>query len=103
MDDYNFLADLLATFRASPDFIKALWLIVPPFSALVMMGLMAWAVRLRMKPRPHIAPSAPRQHRALVLNHEDFDPQRIVGEEDSFSQLPVPRAVLDAAETHRIA
>lgn len=30
MDDYNLAADLLATFRASPDFVKALWLLVPP-------------------------------------------------------------------------
>lgn len=30
MDNYNFAADLLATFRASPDFVKALWLLVPP-------------------------------------------------------------------------
>src|SRR5690606_6067523 len=29
MEDYNFWADLLASYRASPDIIKALWLMVP--------------------------------------------------------------------------
>lgn len=40
MDDYSFAADLLATFRASPDFIKALWLIIPPGFVLGLMGLL---------------------------------------------------------------
>lgn len=30
MNDYNFWADLLASYRASPDLIKALWVLVPP-------------------------------------------------------------------------
>lgn len=29
MEDYSFWADLLASYRASPDIIKALWLMVP--------------------------------------------------------------------------
>jgi len=40
MDNYNLAADLLATFRASPDIIKALWLIVPPGFAFVVLKLL---------------------------------------------------------------
>jgi len=29
MEDYSFWADLLASYRASPDIVKALWLLVP--------------------------------------------------------------------------
>lgn len=76
MDNYNFLADLLATFRASPDFIKALWLVIPPIFMLAVIGLLVWALRLRMRPKPE---AAPRQSRALVLDHEDFETQRSVG------------------------
>ncbi|MFD1743861.1 hypothetical protein ACFSE1_00130 [Rhizobium helianthi] len=95
MYDYNFLADLLATFRASPDSIKALWLIVPPSFTLAVIGLLAWAVRLRMRPKPEAAPG---QSRALVLDHEDFDAPAVM--DDSFSHLPAPRPVLaDALDT----
>lgn len=30
MNDYNFWSDLLDTFQSSPDWIKALWLLIPP-------------------------------------------------------------------------
>ena len=40
MDNYNLAADLLATFRASPDVIKALWLIVPPVFVLGLLHLL---------------------------------------------------------------
>ena len=35
MDTYNFWQDFFATFRSSPDVIKALWLIIPPVFAAV--------------------------------------------------------------------
>ena len=44
MDNYNLAADLLATFRASPDVIKALWLLVPPVFVL---GLLHLGLRWR--------------------------------------------------------
>ncbi|MCJ8506800.1 hypothetical protein MUU53_02615 [Rhizobium lemnae] len=40
MDNYNLAADLLATFRASPDVIKALWLLVPPGFVLGLLHLL---------------------------------------------------------------
>lgn len=40
MENYNFAADLLATFRAAPDLIKALWLLVPPCFALAVLKLL---------------------------------------------------------------
>lgn len=43
MEDYNFWADLLASYRASPDFIKALWLMVPLIVAAGLFVLMAGA------------------------------------------------------------
>ncbi len=30
MEDYNFWADLLDTFQSSAEWVKALWLIIPP-------------------------------------------------------------------------
>lgn len=44
MENYNLAADLLATFRASPDVIKALWLLVPP---VFMLGLLHLLLRWR--------------------------------------------------------
>lgn len=50
MQDYNFWADLLATFKASPDWIKALWLLVPPgFVLAVMAMLMRFGLALRRR------------------------------------------------------
>lgn len=40
MEDYSFAADLLATFRASPDFIKALLVLVPPLFTLALLKLL---------------------------------------------------------------
>ena len=40
MQDYSFAADLLATFRASPDFIKALLVLVPPLFTLALLKLL---------------------------------------------------------------
>lgn len=40
MENYNLAADLLATFRAAPDFIKALWLLVPPCFAFAVLKLL---------------------------------------------------------------
>lgn len=40
MTDYNFWADFLDTFQSSPDWIKALWLLVPPCFLLGFMALM---------------------------------------------------------------
>ncbi|MGV1949651.1 hypothetical protein ACQZ44_02405 [Agrobacterium vitis] len=37
METYDIWADLLATFRASPDAIKALWLLIPPGFLLVLL------------------------------------------------------------------
>jgi hypothetical protein len=46
MSDYNFWADLLDTFQSSPDWIKAIWLLVPPAFIL---ALIAMAMRLRLE------------------------------------------------------
>lgn len=42
MNDYNFWADFLDTFQSSPDWIKALWLLVPPG---FLLGCMALVMR----------------------------------------------------------
>ena len=44
MEDYNFWADLLDTFQSSADWIKALWLIVPPGFVLALI----WLIRRRV-------------------------------------------------------
>ena len=40
MTDYNFWADLLDTFKSSPDWIKALWLTIPPGFLLALVALL---------------------------------------------------------------
>ncbi|QND51826.1 hypothetical protein HB779_07865 [Phyllobacterium sp. 628] len=45
MNDYNFWSDLLDTFQSSPDWIKALWLLIPPS---FLLGLVAMAMRFSM-------------------------------------------------------
>ena len=44
MTDYNFWADLLATFRSSPDWIKALWILSGPG---FLLGVLALVLRHR--------------------------------------------------------
>jgi len=46
MEDYNFWADLLDTFQSSADWIKALWLTIPPGFVLALI----WLFRRRMAP-----------------------------------------------------
>lgn len=48
MNDYNFSSDLLDTFQSSPDWIKALWLLIPPG---ILLGLVALAMRFRIAAR----------------------------------------------------
>ena len=45
MNDYNFWSDLLDTFQSSPDWIKALWLLIPPG---FLLGLVALKMRFRI-------------------------------------------------------
>lgn len=40
MTDYNFWADLLDTFQSSSDWIKALWLLIPPGFLLVVIAIL---------------------------------------------------------------
>ena len=44
MKDYNFWADLLDTFQSSADWIKALWLAMPPAFVLALVWLFRWRV-----------------------------------------------------------
>ncbi len=39
MENYNFWADLLSTFRSMPDWIKVVWLVIPPVFVLGLVGL----------------------------------------------------------------
>lgn len=45
MNEYNFWRDLLDTFQSSTDWIKALWLIIPP---LFLLALFRMAMRFRL-------------------------------------------------------
>ncbi len=45
MEDYNFWADLFDTYQSLPDWIKALWLIVPPA---FLLGLFALVMLYRL-------------------------------------------------------
>ena len=59
MDNYNLAADLLATFRASPDVIKALWLLVPPVFVLGLLHLLLWWRGGRQKPEAWVRQRRP--------------------------------------------
>ena len=48
MADYNFWADVLDTFQSSPDWIKALWLMIPPG---FLLALIRMAMRFRLEAR----------------------------------------------------
>lgn len=87
MQDYNLWADLLATFRASPDFIKALWLLVPPGFVLGVMALTVWLLRLRWRTKP--APMVPSKGRAMLLDQQDFEALTIAGDTQP-QPLPLP-------------
>jgi len=63
--DYNFWADMLDTFQSSPDWIKALWLLIPPAFLLVLFWL--WR---RPKTPPEMAASA-EQGRLLYSVYRD--------------------------------
>ena len=45
MTEYNFISDFLDTFQSSPDWIKALWLLIPPG---FLLGLIAIVMRFSM-------------------------------------------------------
>jgi len=63
MEEYSFLADLLESYRASPDIIKALWVLTPPGSVL------ALAAILRMTRRP-AAPAGGERSDAMSVEAE---------------------------------
>lgn len=65
MEQYSFLADLLESYRASPDIIKALWVLTPPGSVLVMAAI------LRMTRRP--APADPAESERLYATAAEDD------------------------------
>lgn len=56
MEDYSFWADLLASYRASPDGVKALWLLVPLAPALGVFVLAVAAAARLVVPRDDGAP-----------------------------------------------
>jgi hypothetical protein len=49
MESYNFWQDVFDTYQSLPDWLKALWLIVPPAFAL---GSLALVARMRTGGRP---------------------------------------------------
>ncbi|MDQ0456104.1 hypothetical protein [Rhizobium paknamense] len=73
-NEYSFLADLLATYRASPDLVKALWLLIPPAFTLGVLALLL-RYRLRVKSVQQEAlvrvPQAVRHYEMLPLGEGD--------------------------------
>ncbi|WP_137134766.1 hypothetical protein [Rhizobium sp. FKY42] len=79
MQDYNLWADLLATFRASPDAIKALWLLVPPVFVLGVLCLMIRLIGQR-RPRTEPQPITRSRDQGPLLDHTDFQSLTIASE-----------------------
>ncbi len=74
MEPYNFLADMLTTFRSSSDFIKALWLLSPALFVLALGTVLRWQPRqktVRPKPKP------------LALRHHQFRNEWLPEEEET--------------------
>ena len=62
MEDYNFWQDFFDTYQSLPDWMKALWLIVPPA---FLLGLIALIMRY-----PHsLQAGGQRHHRRSGLHH----------------------------------
>ncbi|MEI4481846.1 MULTISPECIES: hypothetical protein [unclassified Phyllobacterium] len=65
MTEYNFISDFLDTFQSSPDWIKALWLLIPPG---FLLGLIAMAMRFSIAKTQ----VAPREQGELIYSvHRD--------------------------------
>ncbi len=61
MENYNAFADILNTFRLSPDWIKALWLLTIPLCLAILAGI----IRL-----PHLKKKAPENPQSLAFLHQ---------------------------------
>ncbi|MGC4026518.1 MAG: hypothetical protein QM744_16090 [Mesorhizobium sp.] len=61
MENYSFWQDFFATYRSSPDAIKALWLIVPPTFAVALARavLQPWSWKNHDKTLPNITLEPP--------------------------------------------
>ena len=76
MENYNFWADLLSTFRSMPDWIKALWPLVPPVFVLACVALVlsflrrdVWTLGCRHFSRAVMSMCPKRHLRFRLPNH----------------------------------
>lgn len=87
MEDYSFWADLLASYRASSDIIKALWLLVPLLFAAGFLALAVGAALLLTERRGRtFEPSFPAReeekseyewHTAAAIEHDTADTPKV--------------------------
>lgn len=97
MDNYNFWSDLLDTFQSSPDWIKALWLLIPPA---FMLALVALTLRFRIESRK----VEKRFDGELVYSiHRDAGNQLHVVSHSPLAEGKTPLLLLDPAETTEAA
>jgi len=97
MDNYNFWSDLLDTFQSSPDWIKALWLLIPPAFTL---ALVALTLRFRIESRK----VERRFDGELVYSiHRDAGNQLHVVSHIPLAGGKTPLLLLDPAETTEAA
>ncbi|WP_288191729.1 hypothetical protein [uncultured Phyllobacterium sp.] len=96
MDNYNFWSDLLDTFQSSPDWIKALRLLIPPAFVL---GLVALTLRFRIESRK----VERRFDGELVYSiHRDAGNQLHVVSHIPLAGGKTPLLLLDPAETTEV-
>lgn len=88
MDEYNFWKDLLDTFQSSTDWIKALWLAIPPLFLLMLIRMiMRYRLARNTPPEPVETP---------VFYQVHHNPK-----EDDWLQAELDRIEQDSASPQR--
>lgn len=67
MESYNFWADLLDTYQSLSDWIKALWLLVPPAFVLGLVAILRLPARAEEEPEEPVYSVHRGPHGTLVL------------------------------------
>jgi len=96
MEDYNFWKDFFDTYQSFPDWMKALWLVVPPAFAL---GLLALAMRYRVALKQ--ADCGTGGTLVYTIHRDDFDQLRIYRHNQETGQNPPVLLLPPSDSAHR--
>src|SRR5262245_61217374 len=94
MDEYNFLADVLDTFQFAPNWIKALWLLIPPG---FLLALTSMVMRYRIASKK--AGTVPDGQLIYSVYREADDQFHIVSHGPQLDKKPA-LLLIDPSESH---